>query len=75
MIYIYIIIYISCIYTYIYLSLYIYIYIYIYKSSCYIASLFQEHTSQDFPSCFTPVPSVDHKPHIWNLEKSYLKGI
>ena len=51
------------------MSLYIYIY------SCYIASLFQEHTLQDFPSCFTPVPSLDHKPHIWNLEKSYLKGI
>ena len=27
-----------------------------------IARLFRELTSQDFPSCFTLVPSLDHRP-------------
>ena len=92
-IYIYMYIYIIYIYNFIYIIYIIYIlyicymYIYIiciYSCSCQdIASLFEEQTSQDFPSCFTPVSSLCHRPYIWkkgisnsfqteNLSKSFL---
>ena len=41
--------------------MYIYIYIYIFINT------FQEQTSQDFPSCLTPVTSLDHS-HIFGKE-------